>query len=42
MEAYFEDVSDIKIVKKRYKQLALLYHPDKNNGDDTTFKKNSK
>jgi len=25
-------------VKKKYRELALLYHPDRNNGDDVRFK----
>ena len=28
-----------KEIKKRYRELCLIYHPDKNNGDDTEFKK---
>tara|TARA_Y100000768_G_C23976573_1_gene683386 strand:- start:2200 stop:2781 length:582 start_codon:yes stop_codon:yes gene_type:complete len=26
-------------IKKNYRSLSLIYHPDKNNGDDTDFKK---
>jgi curved DNA-binding protein CbpA len=25
-------------IKKQYHKLSKIYHPDKNNGDDTTFK----
>jgi len=26
-------------IKKKYRELCLIYHPDKNNGEDTDFKK---
>ena len=26
-------------IKKKYRELCLIYHPDKNNGDDKQFKK---
>ena len=26
-------------IRKNYRSLSLIYHPDKNNGDDTYFKK---
>lgn len=26
-------------IKKKYRELCLIYHPDKNNGEDTEFKK---
>ena len=26
-------------IKKKYRELCLLYHPDKNNGEDSHFKK---
>lgn len=33
------DEKDYKRVRKAYKRLAMRYHPDKNNGNDTEFKK---
>lgn len=29
---------DMKSIKKRYHEMAMLYHPDKNKGDDTLMK----
>jgi DnaJ-class molecular chaperone len=43
MEKYYEILelpinSNLETIKKKYRQLSKIYHPDKNNGDDTKMK----
>ena len=38
-ESYFVNLLDNKKRKKMYKKMAMAFHPDKNDGDDTIMKK---
>jgi curved DNA-binding protein CbpA len=33
-----QDENDISLIKKRYRELVMIYHPDKNGGNDEKFK----
>ena len=35
-----EKTAELKDIRKSYKRLALIWHPDRNNGNDTKFKEN--
>ena len=34
---YFKDINSIEQLKKRYKELALKHHPDREGGDTATM-----